>query len=158
MANQIVPGLFLGDWADGKFNGFNGFRGTHTLCVIETNPLDKYEGMTYYIPILDHSEETYLPDLPPKALISKLDEACTIIDDHLLNNEPLLVHGSERIGNALLVHCWAGIERSPLTLAYWLVKSHKMANLDEAYKFLKSKRPIVEDRREWLPLSLASSL
>lgn len=143
MANQIVPGLFLGDWADGKFNGF---IGTHTLCVIETNPLDRYEGITYYIPILDHSEETYLSDLPPKALISKLDEACTIIDDHLLNNEPLLVH------------CWAGIERSPLTLAYYLVKSHKMANLDEAYKFLKSKRPIVEDRREWLPLSLASSL
>lgn len=141
-ASTIMPCLHLGDWGDGKYID----PGIATLCVIETNPLDRYEGMTYYVPILEHDQETFLPDIPPRAMISKLDEACDIIDDHLLNCEPLLVH------------CWAGIERSPLTLAYWLVKSHIQPNLDEAYKFLKSKRPLVEDRRNWLPLSLASSL
>jgi protein-tyrosine phosphatase len=140
--NQIMPDLYLGDWQDALLVQHNPIS---TLCVIETTGWDRYEGMTYYVPILEHDEES-LAIIPPKALISQLDDCCEIIDDHILNKLPLLVH------------CWAGVERSPLTLAYWLVKSHRQPNLDEAYKFLKSKRPIVEDRREWLPLLLATSL
>lgn len=139
--NEIEPNLYLGDWRAGEAAPLS----VSTLCVIETPEWQRYEGMSYYVPILDHDEST-LAFIPPRALIHKLDEACEIIDDHILNSEPLLVH------------CWAGIERSPLTLAYWLVKSKRQPNLDEAYKFLKSKRPIVEDRRTWLPLHLASSL
>lgn len=140
--DQIEHFLYLGDWQDARIQSPGGVK---TLCVIETHEWEKYRGMTYYVPILDHNEYD-LAIIPPKALLHKLDEACDIIDDHVLNQEPLLVH------------CWAGIERSPLTLAYWLVRSKRMPNLDEAYKFLKSKRPIVEDRRNWLPLSLAASL
>lgn len=141
-ASLIEPNLYLGDWHHGLQAKQNGVA---TLCVIETAGWDRYEGMTYYVPILEHDEES-LAIVPPQALISKLDEACEIIEDHLLNQEPLLVH------------CYAGVERSPLTLAYWLVKSRRQPSLDEAYKFLKSKRPIVEDRRSWLPLSLACVL
>lgn len=122
-----------------------GRRRVKTLCVIETNRSDWYEGLGFYIPILDHDEES-LAMVPPKVLIHKLDEACDVISDHVLNKE------------TLLVHCWAGVERSPLTLAYWLVKTRRKSNLDEAYKHLKSVREIVEDRRNWLPLSLASNL
>lgn len=144
--NQVEPNLYLGDWQDALANSkFARHDGLDTLCVIETHLDDMYPGLTYYVPILDHDEES-LALIPPQALISKLDEACEIIDDHLLNHEPLLVH------------CWAGVERSPLTLAYWLVKSKRRANLDGAYRFLKHIRPIVEDRRSWLPFSLASSL
>lgn len=140
--NQILPNLYLGDWQD-ALNKYD--LEFNTLCVIETHPEDQYPGMDYYIPILDHDEDS-LAIVPPQAMISKLDEACEIIDDHLLNHVPLLVH------------CWAGVERSPLTLAYWLVKSKRRANLDGAYIFLKHLRPIVEDRRSWLPYSLASTL
>lgn len=144
--DYIEPNLYLGNWQDARANSkYARHDGFDTLCVIETQMDDWYPGLTHYIPILDHDEHS-LALIPPRALIHKLDEACTIIDDHLLNHEPLLVH------------CWAGIERSPLTLAYWLVKSKRRANLDGAYRFLKHVRPIVEDRREWLPLSLASSL
>jgi protein-tyrosine phosphatase len=139
--DQIDEHLYLGDWQDALT-----FRDWGcTLCVIETHKADRYDGMTYYVPILDHDEYD-LAIIPPRALISKLDEACDILDDHALNKMDIIVH------------CWAGMERSPLTLAYWLVRSKRQPNLDEAYKFLKSKRPIVEDRRSWLPLLLATSL
>lgn len=140
---EIIPGLFLGSWTDGVQAQENGVT---PLCVIETHPEDRYKGMTYYLPILQHDEDTYLSDLPPKVSIVALDDACEIINGALLEGTPILVH------------CWAGIERSPLTLAYWLVKNRRQPNLDEAYKFLKSKRPQVEDRRSWLPFSLAVSL
>lgn len=147
MADMILPGLYLGDWKDGSGIRVGKARPhfKSTLCVIETHPEDRYPGMTYYVPILEHDEYS-LAFIPPRVSLVQLDVACEIIDDHVLNKEPLLVH------------CWAGMERSPLTLAYWLVRSKHQPNLDEAYKFLQSKRSIVEDRRSWLPLSLANSL
>jgi len=144
--NEIESNLYLGDW-HGALMATRLDPSFQTLCVIETAPEDRYPDMTYYVPILDHDEDNVWGTcLPPRALITQLDTACEIIDDHILNEVPLLVH------------CWAGIERSPLTLAYWLVRSKRQSDLDSAYKFLKSKRPIVEDRRSWLPLHLASSL
>jgi protein-tyrosine phosphatase len=142
---KVVDNLYLGDWEaalrarDSQID---------TLCVIEALPEDRYKGMTYYVPILDYEEEYGLATLPPRAQIHALDECCKIIDRY----------AEIKGGEPLLVHCWAGVERSPLTVAYWLVKSRHKANLDEAYKYLKSIRPIVEDRRNWLPYNLAVSL
>lgn len=48
----------------------------------------------------------------------------------------------------LLVHCMAGVERSPLTIVWYLMS--KGMTIDDAYKLVKSKRPQVEDRRQWL--------
>lgn len=142
--DEILPNLYLGDWQD-ALTATKVDPSFTTLCVIETHPETRYLDMGYYVPILDY-DDNYHATLPPQAQVSQLDIACDIIDDHILNSEPLLVH------------CWAGVERSPLTLAYWLVRSKRQSDLDSAYKFLKSKRPIVEDRRVWLPLSLATSL
>jgi protein-tyrosine phosphatase len=49
----------------------------------------------------------------------------------------------------LLIHCKGGVERSPLCVATWL-REYKNRTLDEAYQYIKQKRPIVEDRRNWL--------
>lgn len=143
MANQVLPNLLLGDWQDAL--GAKS-KGWDTLCVIETLPEDRYKGMTYYVPILEHDEYS-LAFVPIQARIHELDECAKIIDWY-----------AEKDGSPLLVHCYAGIERSPLTLAWWLVKTKRRANLDGAYRFLKHVRPIVEDRRIWLPPTLASDL
>jgi protein-tyrosine phosphatase len=50
----------------------------------------------------------------------------------------------------VLVHCGAGIERSPLAVAWYLVKTGQSDNLDAAYKFLSSKRPQIQDRQQWI--------
>lgn len=134
--NQIEEHLYLGDWNDGVRSSY--LPDIMTICVIETPEYDRYERMGYYCPILEHDAHS-LAFVPPRANIDMLDRACDIIDRHLLE------------GRDLLVHCWAGIERSPLTLAYWLIRSNRRVNLDGAYRFLKHIRPEVEDRREWLP-------
>ena len=52
-------------------------------------------------------------------------------------------------GLRVLVHCEEGCERAPLVVA-WFLKTRRAMTLDEAYELLKSRRPIVEDRRRWL--------
>lgn len=56
----------------------------------------------------------------------------------------------------VLVHCGAGIERSPLTVAYWMVTRGREPSWEAAYRKLMSIRPIVQDRRPWLEPMLLS--
>lgn len=49
----------------------------------------------------------------------------------------------------VLVFCNSGIERSPLCIAWYLHK-YLGYSLGDAYKKVKSIRPIVEDRRNWI--------
>jgi hypothetical protein len=44
----------------------------------------------------------------------------------------------------------AGIERSPLTVAWYMCRRRVVADLDQAYAWLIKKRPVVQDRRMWL--------
>lgn len=53
-------------------------------------------------------------------------------------------------GKKVLVHCDAGLERSPLVVVIYLYMYHNMI-LDEAYKYVLEKRPGAFNRREWLP-------
>jgi len=54
----------------------------------------------------------------------------------------------ETAGNKVVVHCFAGMERSVLTCAWYLCKHHGMS-MDQAYKTLRKARPVALDRREW---------
>jgi hypothetical protein len=90
-----------------------------------------------------------LPDVPyaepPRALhmpflaegVVTLDKTAALIDDELAR------------GHRVLVHCEEGCERAPLVVA-WFLKTRRAMSLDDAYALLKSRRPIVEDRRRWL--------
>jgi predicted protein tyrosine phosphatase len=149
-ADEIVPNLFLGDLADAKI--FPGER----LCVLEGKP--SYPGMTHWIPILQLLPPWHEPlmteregfvgwedfehnqDVAGRLMASraKLNEAADLISSRLES------------GARLLVHCIAGIERSPLTVAWWLCKTRRYSDMREAYKFLQSIRPVVEDRRHWI--------
>lgn len=59
---------------------------------------------------------------------------------------------AERVeaGAKLLVHCGAGMERSPLTVAWWLVSKRIFADLSSAYELLKAVRECVADRGQWV--------
>ena len=90
-----------------------------------------------------------LPDVPdaepPQALhmpflaegVVTLDKTAALIDDELAR------------GHRVLVHCEEGCERAPLVVA-WFLKTRRGMTLDQAYALLKSRRPIIEDRRRWL--------
>jgi len=49
----------------------------------------------------------------------------------------------------VVVHCSMGMERSVLATVWYLVR-HKGMDLDNAYGFVRSVRPIATDRREWI--------
>ncbi len=66
-----------------------------------------------------------------------LDTTAAVIDAALERNQ------------RVLVHCEEGCERAPLVVA-WFLKTRRGMTLDEAYALMKSKRPIVQDRRRWL--------
>jgi len=88
---------------------------------------------------LHTASDVKLPLLPEKgqdATMIRLDMLGEIIADHINN------------GEKVVVHCMAGIERSALTVA-WFLKNHLMFNtLDKAYGHVKKIRPIVK-RRDW---------
>ena len=88
---------------------------------------------------LDTKADIKLPVMPENgqdATMDRLDMLGEIISSHINN------------GDKVVVHCMAGIERSALTVA-WFLKNHLMFNtLDNAYGHLRKVRPIVE-RRDW---------
>lgn len=96
-----------------------GFDGL-IICVLDEKPIDE----------------------PPHAIwmpfdLGTLDITAAIIDDGLAS------------ARRVLVHCGAGTERAPLTIAWFLSRRREMS-LDAAYELLRRKRPIVRDRRSWL--------
>jgi len=90
-----------------------------------------------------------LPDLPqgepPQAIhmpflaegVVSLDQTASLIESELAQ------------GHRVLVHCEEGCERAPLVVA-WFLKVKRGHTLDQAYALLKSRRPMVVDRRRWL--------
>ena len=49
----------------------------------------------------------------------------------------------------VVVHCAMGMERSPLTVV-WYLHSYQDMSLDEAYKMVQAARPVAVDRRYWI--------
>ena len=49
----------------------------------------------------------------------------------------------------VVVHCAMGMERSPLTVVWYLHQYHDKT-IDEAYDMVQHARPVAVDRREWI--------
>ena len=129
--NQITDTLYLsGMHAAAKFDG-------HRLCVHEMTPT--YEGQYHHIPILTTRPNSKSDRTGAVASIEALDRAADLIGDYVSR------------GERLLVHCYGGVERSPLTLAWYFARSKKFDTLQEAYDMMKAKRPVVSERFFWLP-------
>jgi hypothetical protein len=132
VVSHVIDTLYLSDMQAAK--SFDGFR----MCVHESGP--EYDGQCHFIPILETRPNSSLDRSGAVASIKMLNEAADLIHQHVSNQEKLLVH------------CQGGVERSPLTIAWYLVnKAKRFSTLDQAYVFLKQKRPVVSPRLFWLP-------
>lgn len=132
VVSPVIDNLYLsGIVAAGKFDGAR-------LCVHENTPT--YAGPFFHVPILTKRPNDSIDRTGAVASIDALERACDIISEY------------QSRGQKLLVHCVGGVERSPLTLAWYFVKRTKdFDGLIEAYNFLKTKRPVVSERMFWLP-------
>lgn len=127
MRSPVLSWLYLGSLADSwKWDG-------DALCVHEDlfPPLVKSSEVRVPVAYM-HSNPTRMVAQPAQLNICK-----AIIHEHAATKTPLLVH------------CMAGVERSPLTVVWYLMFAQGLT-MDEAYAFVKARRPQVEDRRDWL--------
>jgi len=137
MADKIKDCIWLGDFVDAlKFEG-------EIICVLQDIPKGE----------------------PTKAMwIPVVRSSTTLTDTQLIAEQDAYVYAQKSnldlIGRILennrfiptLVHCMAGIERSPLAIVYWLHKYHGFS-YNKAYKYVQKRRPEVQNRLQWLNMT-----
>lgn len=140
-ATEIVPGLWVGSLQDAEFQQTPQVRDAYRVCVTDREEFRQYDRcpkkMRVNVPILIYEKDDPTFGRVIRADPSALDRAATVI-----------AKGMRAHGN-VLVHCAAGLERSPLAVMWFLAKTTGM-NLDDAYELVKKTRRSVFDRRNWL--------
>jgi len=123
-ASQITPFLFLGNLKDASDNeGLRRLGIDHVLNVTATAAGYKTAPDIRYKQLIA-SDNGY------QNLKQYFDEAFEFIDSARLG------------GGAVLIHCQAGVSRSPTIAVAYLIK-HSPMTMVEAYKFVKSRRSII---------------
>jgi hypothetical protein len=73
-------------------------------------------------------------------VLETLDGLANIINEYLYGDDD---------DTKVVVHCAMGIERSPLTVVWYLHK-YMCLTLDEAYALVREARPVAVERRYWI--------
>ncbi|CAF1401445.1 unnamed protein product [Adineta ricciae] len=120
---HIIDGLYIGSETNAK-----------NLEELSSEQIRSIVNVTSHVPLY-HSEQfqyCHLPadDTQKQNLLEYFDQAYSFICKSLENNEKVLVH------------CVAGISRSPAIVIGFLMRYAKM-NMNDAYDFVKRKRSIV---------------
>jgi len=138
--DEIAKNLFLGDIEDARTAPSDMVR----ICVLENcyigrSGKESFKGAIHIpilvtVPVEDDPESHWYA-----ASKAQLTFAARVIDYYL------------RDDRRVLVHCWAGEERSPLTVAWYLHLSQHIS-MDEAYAIVLGKH-LGAFRRDgdWLP-------
>ena len=125
-ANEIVERLWLGDLHASQDETF--LRGQHIDVVFNcTKDLPFVQGVVphmYRIPVDDNLQPDEIRNLGGWAW-----EIC------------LKVNRERTQGNRILVHCFAGMQRSAAVVAMVLIANYR-CSADEAIAFIKSRRPV----------------
>ncbi|KAJ8251084.1 hypothetical protein GJAV_G00217070 [Gymnothorax javanicus] len=126
----ILPHLYLGAESDVTQDCLSSQGISYVLSVSRCCPQPSFLPQSQYfrIPIDDSLRDELLPWIP---------EALQFID------------GAVSLGCSVLVHCAAGISRSPaLTVAYVMYRLGM--DLDDAYRFVKERRPTISPNFNFL--------
>lgn len=126
----ILPHLYLGAETDVTQEIMSARGISYVLSVSRCSPQPTFVPKSQYlrIPIDDSLRDDLLPWIP---------QALRFIDDAM------------SLGCSVLVHCAAGISRSPaLAVAY--IMYHLGMDLDHAYRFVKERRPSISPNFNFL--------
>lgn len=130
LLSLILPHLYLGAETDVTQECLSSRGISYVLSVSRCSPQPTFLPCSQYlrIPIDDSLRDDLLPWIP---------EALKFID------------GAIHSGHSVLVHCAAGISRSPaLAVAY--IMHHLGMDLDHAYRFVKERRPTISPNFNFL--------
>ena len=133
-ANEIIKNVWVGDIDDArKWDG-------NKICVLESYPRDYLQRKnSLLIPILSDIHE-HLEDENAEVMMENIELVSSVIQNHIM------------AGEKVLVHCLGGIERSPLAVTWYLHKNAGVG-LNDAFDFVKKKRPQALNRIQWLNTS-----
>ncbi|XP_073698624.1 uncharacterized protein [Garra rufa] len=128
--SRILPHLYLGAETDVTQDGLSDRGISYVLSVSRCCPQPSFLPQSQYlrIPIDDSLRDDLLPWIP---------QALHFID------------GAMSHGCSVLVHCAAGISRSPALAVAYVMYSLKM-DLDHAYRFVKERRPTISPNFNFL--------
>jgi protein-tyrosine phosphatase len=141
--NEVVPGLWVsgyGEWTDAVYDEDKWL----VVCVLENC---EQEGFKRYEPI-PHTK--HYPLLRGEQMDNGYYATRFPASKQALDQVASEIAMGLREGRNVLVHCGAGVERSPLAIAWYLSKSMGI-NVDAAYDIIRRVRPNVFDRQSWLP-------
>jgi protein-tyrosine phosphatase len=62
------------------------------------------------------------------------------VDNKIIHRAVSLIHDGIRAGQRVLIHCAAGISRSPMITACYLVKAGHFQNFDAALNYIATRR------------------
>jgi len=121
----LPPSLYLGPCSAASSKPFLTTQAITDVLSVGASPAEKIDGVTYH--------RVSLSDSPSSSIAKVCDSACTIIDAALKSR-----NGTGKI----LVHCSAGISRSPMVVAAYLMKRRQMS-LRDALRQIIQARPQV---------------
>ncbi|XP_034165845.2 uncharacterized protein si:ch211-195b15.8 [Pangasianodon hypophthalmus] len=128
--SRILPQLYLGAESDVTQDCLSAQGISYVLSVSRCCPQPSFLPQSQYlrIPIDDSLRDDLLPWLP---------QALRFID------------GAMSLGCSVIVHCAAGISRSPALAVAYVMYSLRM-DLDHAYRFVKERRPTISPNFNFL--------
>ncbi len=136
MRTEIVPGLFVGDRYAAEDMGAVVPRGWHCISVTE------YDGT--------HDRKNEIPNEPvgsksyPFMRLHNPERIAML--DAIADEIQKFRFADKRV----LVHCVQAKERSPLAIAWYLVRYHYARDLNAAYAMVIEKHPRAERRDAWV--------
>ena len=126
--DEIIPHLYLGSI---KALGTYDYSALDYYMIVDlikytllTDNRDKKTQIYINLPVHDSPDEC-------NTLLSLIKESCVLEKIHIALQE----------NKPVLVHCFAGMQRSCALVACYLIKYHTMSP-DEAIDYIKCKRPI----------------
>jgi len=123
-ASQVTPFLFLGNMKDASdIEAMSRLGIDHVLNVTAVSPAYQMSSKITY-------KQLHAADNGYQNLKQYFDEAFEFIDK------------ARNCGGSVLIHCQAGVSRSPTIAIAYLIKYFSMSMV-EAYKFVKSRRSII---------------
>jgi len=124
-ATQVLPHLYLGNMRDASdVTSLSRLNIRYVLNVTAKPP-------SYHLPPGFHYKHLEAADNGLQNLRQFFEEAFNFIDE------------AKKAGAGVLVHCQAGISRSPTIAVAYLMKNNYPMAMSDAYKFVKTKRSII---------------
>jgi hypothetical protein len=142
--NEIIPNLYLGSMLDAKHN--------HNDMLVLSVMWEGEPGQEHsHVKIPTTTYQMWSMDVAPKDGMQPAEGVQ--VDPVGMDRAADMIHAALTSNVRLLVHCAFGIERSPLTVVWYLMR-HMFMNLREAYDLVLARRPEAQYRGAWLPTSV----